>query len=155
MTAVMDLVTALRNIRGEMRIAPGVTLTATLRPSRDAAELFTANGALVEPLARVRLTVDARATRPRSSAMAVLGGSELYVGLAGVVDLAAERQRLQKEIRKVEETVAFLTAKLGRPEFVERAPEEVVERERERLAEQETLRAKLTASLGWLDDGAR
>ncbi len=155
MTAVMDLVTALRNIRGEMRIAPGVTLTATLRPSRDAAELFTANGALVEPLARVRLTVDARATRPRSSAMAVLGGSELYVDLAGVVDLAAERQRLQKEIRKVEETVAFLTAKLGRPEFVERAPEEVVERERERLAEQETLRAKLTASLGWLDDGAR
>ena len=155
MTAVMDLVTALRNIRGEMRIAPGVTLTATLRPSRDAAGLFTANGALVEPLARVRLTVDARATRPRSSAMAVLGGSELYVDLAGVVDLAAERQRLQKEIRKVEETVAFLTAKLGRPEFVERAPEEVVERERERLAEQETLRAKLTASLGWLDDGAR
>ncbi len=155
MTAVMDLVTALRNIRGEMRIAPGVTLTATLRPSRDAAELFTANGALVETLARVRLTVDARATRPRSSAMAVIGGSELYVDLAGVVDLAAERQRLQKEIRKVEETVAFLTAKLGRPEFVERAPEEVVERERERLAEQETLRAKLTASLGWLDDGAR
>jgi valyl-tRNA synthetase len=71
------------------------------------------------------------------------------------VDLASERQRLEKEIKKASETVDFLTAKLARPEFVQRAPEEIVERERARLAEQEALRAKLTASLGWLDEGHR
>ena len=155
MGAVMDVVTAVRNIRGEMRIAPGVALTVILRPGRGAAALFRANAPLVEALARIRLTVDPRATRPRSSALALAGGAEIYVDLAGVVDLASERQRLEKEIKKASETVNFLTAKLARPEFVQRAPEEIVERERARLAEQEALRAKLTASLGWLDEGHR
>jgi len=155
MTAVMDLVTAVRNIRGEMRIAPGVTLAATLRPSRDGGELFTANGALIDTLARARFAVDPRATRPRNSAMAVIDGSELYVDLAGVVDLAAERQRLEKEITRAAESVEFLKGKLARPEFAERAPAEIVARERERLIEQEALRAKLLASLAWVDDGSR
>ena len=81
-----------------------------------------------------------------------MAGSEIYVELAGVVDLAAERQRLQKQIARVTESVEFLTAKLARPEFVGRAPAEIVTRERERLAAEETLRAKLTASLSWVDD---
>ncbi|PYN77654.1 MAG: valine--tRNA ligase [Candidatus Rokuibacteriota bacterium] len=153
MTAVMDLVAAVRNIRGEMRIAPGVTLAATLRAGREAGELFTANKALIDTLARVRLTVDPGATRPRSSAMAVVGTSELYVDLAGVVDLAAERQRIEKEIRRAAESVEFLRSKLARTEFAERAPAEIVARERERLTEQEALSARLVASLSWVDDG--
>jgi valyl-tRNA synthetase len=155
MTAVMDLVTAVRNIRGEMRIAPGATLAATLRPGPDAAALFTANGPLIDALARVRLTVDPNATRPRASAMAVIGGSELYVDLTDVVDLAAERQRIEKEIAKVVERVDFLKGKLAKPDFAERAPAEIVARERERLVEQEAVHAKLVASLGWFDDAGR
>ncbi len=154
MDTVRDVVTAARNIRGEMHISPAQTLTTILRPGAGAGAFFQEHAALVESLARVRLLVDPDARRPRGSALAVAGGAELYVDLAGVVDLAAERQRLGKEIRKVGETIAFLAAKLGRPEFVDRAPTEVVERERARLHEQEALRAKLTASLGWLDDGA-
>jgi valyl-tRNA synthetase len=155
MTAVMDLVTAVRNIRGEMRIAPGASLTATVRPGPEAAELFAANSALIDALARVRLTVDPRATRPRSSALAVLGASELYVELAGVVDPAAERQRIEKEIARVDERIGFARTKLAKPDFAERAPAEIVAKERERLVEQEAVRAKLVASLGWFDDGGR
>ena len=155
MTAIMDLVTAVRNIRGEMRIAPGAALGATLRAGPDAAELFTANSALIDSLARVRLTVDPKATRPRSSAMAVIGGSELYVELAGIVDPAAERQRIEKEIAKVDERIGFAKAKLAKPDFAERAPAEIVAKERERLVEQEAVRAKLVASLGWFDDAGR
>jgi len=155
MTAVMDAVTAVRNIRGEMRIAPSAALAATLRPAPEAAELFAANRALIDSLARVRLTIDPAATRLRNSAMAVLGGSELYVDLSGVVDLAAERQRIEKEIAKAVERVGFLKAKLSKPDFAERAPAEIVAKERERLVEQEALHAKLVASLGWVDDGGR
>jgi len=151
----MALVTAVRNIRGEMRIPPGTTLAATLRPSRDGGAVFTANQALVDTLARARLVVDPQATRPRNSAMAVIDGAELYVDLTGVVDLAGERQRLEKEIKRAAETVEFLKGKLARPEFAERAPAEIVARERERLSEQEALRAKLQASLAWVDDGSR
>jgi valyl-tRNA synthetase len=155
MAAVMDLVTAVRNIRGEMRIAPSAALTATLRAGADSGDLFTANSALIDSLARVRLTVDPNATRPRSSAMAVGGGAELYVDLAGIVDLAAERQRIEKEIAKAAERVEFLKSKLSKPDFAERAPAEIVARERERLVEQEALHAKLVASLVWVGDGGR
>jgi valyl-tRNA synthetase len=154
MGAVMAAVMAIRNIRGEMRIAPGVTLSVTVRPAGEATDVFTAASALIGSLARAEVRVDAAATRPPTSALAVVGGAEIYVDLAGVVDLAGERARLDKEIRKVSETIGFLEGKLGRADFVERAPAEIVEKERQRLREQQDLRQKLEASLGWISGGA-
>jgi valyl-tRNA synthetase len=93
--------------------------------------------------------------RPAGTGLAVVGPSEAYVTLAGVVDLAAEQARLQKEVGRAAEQIAFLEGKLARPEFVERAPAEVVAKERDRLAEQRALRAKLEASLASIGDGPR
>ena len=150
MSAVMGVITAVRAIRGEMRISPAQALTVILRPAPDAVSLLKGHASLVESLARGRVTIDPTATRPRNSALAVVGETELYVELEGIVDLAAERHRLEKEIRKVAESAEFLRAKLARPEFVERAPAEIVAKERERLGQQEALRAKLAASLSWI-----
>src|SRR5581483_1241882 len=124
----------------------------TVRAGGDHADLFAAQAPLIEALARARLTVDPHAVRPAGSAIAVVGPSELYVELAGVVDLAAERARLEKEIRRAAETVAFIESKLARREFVERAPAAVVEKERERLAEHRRRQAKLEASLAWIGE---
>jgi valyl-tRNA synthetase len=153
MAVLMQSVTAIRNIRGEMRIAPGARLAVLLRPASEHAEVIEAHRALVETLARCRLTLDPRATRPSGSALAVVGRSEIYVQLAGVVDFAGERARLDKEIRRAAELIAFLEAKLGRADFVERAPAEVVTKERERLGEQRRLKAKLEASLAAIEEG--
>ena len=150
MAIVMDTVTAIRNIRGEMRISPATTLDVTARPVAEHAAVLGAASALIETLARVRLSIDPAASRPAGAALAVVGGAELYVSLEGVVDVAAERARLDKEIRKVAETVGFIEGKLARPEFVERAPAEIVEKERQRLAEQREVREKLEASLAWI-----
>jgi valyl-tRNA synthetase len=155
MRVVIELVTALRNIRGEMRIAPGATLAATARPADEHRALFASDAALVETLARTRLTVDPMAARVPGTALAVVGASEVYVDLAGVVDLAAERQRLAREIARVDGAIAFASQKLARPEFVERAPQEIVERERARLAEQRALRETLEASRRWIEDPGR
>jgi valyl-tRNA synthetase len=152
MADVMALVTAIRNIRGEMRVPPAQTLHATVRAAGEHARTFDATRRMVEALARVQMTLDPAASRPAGAALAVVGGSEIYVDLAGVIDVAGERQRLEKEIRKATETITFLQSKLARPEFVERAPAEVVERERERLAAERERAAKLEASLGWLSD---
>ena len=121
----------------------------------DAVPLFTTNAALIGALARCEARVDAEAPRPPTSALAVLGSAELYVDLAGVVDVAAERARLDKEIRKVTEAVGFIEGKLARPEFVERAPAEIVDKERQRLAEGQELRQKLEASLAWISASER
>jgi valyl-tRNA synthetase len=150
MGTVMQVVTAIRNIRGEMRISPAVTLEATVRPAGGDESLLRGQAALIEALGRTRLTIDPHATRAAGSALGVVGESEIYVALAGIVDLAAERQRLEKEIRRVAEAVAFTRQKLARPDFTERAPAEVVEKEREKLVQQEALHAKLVDSLAWV-----
>jgi valyl-tRNA synthetase len=150
MTTLRDTVTAIRNIRGEMRIAPGVALSITVRPSPEAGALFAETASLIGALARAEVRVDPVASRPADTALAVIGASEVYVDLAGVVDLAAERTRLEKEIRRAAEAVAFIEGKLGRAEFVERAPADVVEKERQRLREQRELREKLEGSLSWI-----
>jgi len=106
--------------------------------------------ALVDTLARARVTVDPAATRPRASALGIAGQSELYVELEGLVDLAAERQRLEKEIKRTADVIAFTSGKLARPDFTERAPAEVVEKERDKLAEHQALHDKLVASLSWI-----
>ncbi|HXU87435.1 MAG TPA: valine--tRNA ligase [Methylomirabilota bacterium] len=151
MAVVMGIVAAIRNIRGEMRVAPGLTLSAIVKPGPEApSALVSANASLIQTLARAAVTVDPQASRPRSSALGVVGGIEIYVALEGVVDLGAERQRLQKEIKRAEDAIAFGRAKLARPEFAERAPAEVVDKEREKVAQQEALRDKLVASLSWV-----
>jgi valyl-tRNA synthetase len=150
MGVLIQAITAIRNIRGEMRISPAQTLRVTMKAADADASLLREHTTLIETLARARLTVDPRATRPRASALGVVGGSELYVELEGLVDLAAERQRLEKEIKRIEDTIAFTRGKLARPDFTERAPAEIVDKEREKLAEQEARHAKLVASLSWV-----
>jgi valyl-tRNA synthetase len=156
MDTLMGVITAVRTIRGEMRLAPGLALDAVVRPpDTEAAALFDRHRRLLETLARATITIDVAAARPPQSALAVTAGTEVYVRLAGVVDLASERQRLVKEIGRVDETIRFLRSKLEREDFVARAPAEVVERERSRLDEQDALRAKLAACLSAVDDAGR
>jgi valyl-tRNA synthetase len=150
MALLMQAVTTIRNIRGEMRISPAQTLDATVRAVGADERLLREHAALIGTLARARVVVDPQAGRPRSSALGVAGQSEIYVHLEGLVDLGAERQRLEKEIRRVGEAIAFTREKLARPDFTERAPAEIVDREREKLGEQEALHAKLVASLSWV-----
>jgi valyl-tRNA synthetase len=150
MGVLVEAVTAIRTIRAEMRIPPAPTLPVTVKAAATEAPVLRANAALIEMLARARLTLDPDATRPAGSALGVVGGSEMYVGLEGLVDLAAERQRLGKEIKKAADAIAFTRGKLARPDFTERAPAEIVDKEREKLAELEALHTKLTASLDWM-----
>ena len=150
MALLMQTITAIRNIRGEMRLSPAQTLTATVKAAPSDEPLLRTAIALVETLARARVTIDPAAERPRASALGVVGQSEVYVELEGLVDLAAERQRLEKEIKRVADAIAFTRGKLSRPDFTARAPAEIVDKEREKLAEHEALHAKLVASLSWV-----
>jgi valyl-tRNA synthetase len=152
MAPVLAVVSAIRSVRSESRIPPGTELRVTVRPAtRAAAEAIEASRALIGALARAAVSVDRRAERPPQSALTLAGEAEVFVHLEGVVDLAVERARLRKEIEKAGKEIAFLESKLARPEFVERAPEDVVERERARLAEARASHAKLSASLKALE----
>ncbi len=151
MAPVLDFVGAIRTVRSESRISPAVELAVTVRPaSPDVAAALEGSAGVIGSLARAVMSVSADAARPAGSAVAATPSGDVFVRLEGVVDFGAEKQRLRKEIDRARKEIAFLEGKLGRPEFVERAPAEVVERERERLTEQRQTEQKLSASLAAL-----
>ncbi len=152
MAPVIAIVSAIRTVRSESRISPAVELRVTVKPAaRAAAGPIRDAAALIGALSRSVLTVEPGAARPAHSAHALAAGAEVFVHLEGVVDLGAERSRLLKEIEKAKKEIAFLEGKLGRRDFVERAPRDVVERERARLAEQRQIHDKLSTSLAALE----
>jgi valyl-tRNA synthetase len=152
MAVLMELITAVRNLRSEMQLPPGRTLAVTVRPAAPAhARLLAEQAAALGALARAEVTVDAAAARPAHAALIVIQGCEAYVPLEGLVDVEAERQRLGRELQRADEELDRLDAKLGRTEFRERAPGEVVAREEARREAQRALRAKLREGLDRLD----
>jgi valyl-tRNA synthetase len=84
----------------------------------------------------------------------VVRGEIAGLELAGLVDLAAERARLAKEMAKCDADIARVDAKLGNPNFVARAPEEVVEEEKEKREEAQLRKAKIAEALQRLEGAA-
>ncbi len=125
-----------RNLRAELGITQGKRAPIVLR-AEDPAERdwLAARGELFGRLAQADLRVAAEGEgAPRGALSARMPGLELYLPAAGLVDLDAERQRVQKEIADLEAEEAGQEAKLARPLFRERAPREIVAQEEERLA---------------------
>ncbi len=148
MAPVLDFVSAIRTVRSESRISPAVELAVTVKPATPAVAVSLESSlAVIGGLARAAITISRDGARPKAAAVATTPSGDVFVRLEGVVDFEAERQRLRKEIERARKEIAFLEGKLGRPEFVERAPAEVVERERERLVDQRQIEQKLTTSL--------
>jgi valyl-tRNA synthetase len=106
------------------------------------------NRALLKSLARLEsitwLDDDAQAPQAATS---LVGEMRQLIPLAGLIDKAAEQARLQKNIDKLEQDTARINAKLGNENFVARAPKEVVDKEREKLADAESALASLRAQL--------
>jgi valyl-tRNA synthetase len=149
--AVMAVISGIRNLRSEFQIPPSRTLAAVVRPNPGAEAALRAETAAIGALAKAEVRIDPGALRATDEVLKVVEGAEIHVSLAGVIDVAAERQRLDREIRKVNEELARTEAKLAREDFRQRAPAEVVAREEARRAEHLALRDKLTEALARLD----
>ncbi|EMG35875.1 valyl-tRNA synthetase [Desulfocurvibacter africanus PCS] len=136
MSLLQESIVAVRNIRGELNIAPSKDLSVMVRPaSEQHAATLTANAEFMRRLARVTsLEVGAHVAPPKASASQVVQGSELFVPLAGAVDFEAELARLDKEIAKSSKDVEVVSRKLANKDFVAKAPQDVVEKEKEKLA---------------------
>jgi valyl-tRNA synthetase len=149
MELVMDVIRAIRNIRGEMDVPPGRQIAALLLcgSGESVAILGNAQGA-INALARVgELQIGQELARPAQAATQVAGDVEICLPLAGLVDIAEEEKRLSKEIAKVRTDVEFFRKKLSNEKFVANAPTEVLEKDRGKLAEAEEKLAILERSL--------
>ena len=137
---VRELVRAVRNIRSELNINPGKKIPAWLYVDSD--QDYAQLAPWVCHLARAsEFKVFVRAEKPREAVGRTLAFGELLVPLAGVIDIGQEVQRLEKEIAQLDFEVQRLEKKLSNPGFVNKAPREVVEGEREKLAYYQNKRA--------------
>jgi valyl-tRNA synthetase len=134
MALIMEVITRIRNIRGEMNIAPSLKLKATLAvPAYDLQKVLEKGRVYITNLANLEsLTVTGETTEPKGAATAVAGPVQVYVFLAGVIDIAAEESRLRKELARVGKDLAFVSGKLTNPEFLAKAAETVVRKEQEK-----------------------
>jgi valyl-tRNA synthetase len=134
---IMELVRGVRNLRAEYRVDAGRWVPATIVAGDDAASFQRIASVIGElPGSRLRpVSVVASLAEPlEQSATVVAGSLTLYVPLAGMVDLDQERTRLTKDMTDVQAEIERAETLLGRPGFVERAPAQVVEKERDKLA---------------------
>ncbi|MCM0083703.1 valine--tRNA ligase [Geomonas sp. Red32] len=137
MELVMDVIKGIRNIRGEMEVPPSKQIAALLDcKSADSLALLKRNEVYVMSLARLSdLAIGQGVERPAEASLQVAGDVEIVVPLRGLVNVEEEEKRLNKEIAKIEKDIEFLSKKLENPSFVERAPADVVEKEREKVTE--------------------
>jgi len=134
MAQIMEVITRIRNIRGEMNVAPSLKLRVTLTaPSEDLRESLERGRVYIKNLANLeRLEIVGEMAEPKGAATAVAGPVHVYVFLAGVIDVEGEKARLAKEIAKVEKELAVAAKKLANPEFLAKAAEAVVKKEQEK-----------------------
>lgn len=148
---LVDLVTEIRQLRAEMNVPPSAKPPlAFVAPDAATAERITRHRDLILTLGRVSEVATADAA-PAGAVTFVSGGATAALSLAGIIDLAAERTRLTKEIAVFESDIGHVNKKLGNPNFVSRAAPEVVDEQREKLAEAEAGKAKLEAALKRLE----
>ena len=137
MERVMEVISGIRNIRGEMEVPPSKQIAVILScASEESQRLMRHNESAIISLARVSdLAIGCGIEQPADASIQVAGDIQIFVPLKGLVDVAAEEERLLKEIGKIEKEIEMFSKKLESPAFVDRAPAEIVAKERQKLAE--------------------
>ena len=142
MNLLMDVITGIRNIRGEMNIPPSKKVNILIDVAeKEEAGFLNNNLAHIKTLAKVEdASIASGIPKPEASATAVFGQNQIHVILKGILDFQEERKRLGKQIEKIEKDINVSNRKLSNKSFLEKAPAEIVKEVREKV---ESLTLKL------------
>ena len=151
MALLQEVVTAIRSIRSRMNVPPSKYSDLVVRCDNVQASFLETHGDLLKSLARIgEMTLGASIEKPGQSATVVVGGMEIYILLGGLVDLDQEKERMGKRINEINRLITGINGKLSNDNFVKRAPEQVVVKERSNLKKLTEEFDKVTANLEML-----
>lgn len=134
MNTIQDVIVAIRTMRSEMNVPPSRQAQVLISGVRDGqSDLLDSHRIYLSSLANLEgISLKKAADQPDASATTVVQGLEIFMPLADLIDLGKERERLAKEIEDTEARLKKASAKLANDKFVQNAPDEVVNREREK-----------------------
>jgi valyl-tRNA synthetase len=155
MQQVFNVIVAIRSVRAEMKIPAGKRIDCLIRSERKRlVRHLRAYEENVRILGRLdNLTIGADTQKPQPCATAVIRDAEIFIPLQGVIDLDAERQRLEKELKHNTFQLERINKKLSNQDFLDNAPPAVIEKEQAKRENFEKIVARITAGLeqlvGW------
>jgi len=145
---IQNIVTAIRNIRGEMNIPPAKQINVYLKTDKITEE----QSNYIKSLVKIEnLIIDSQIQKPKASASAVVKGCDIFVPLEGLIDINVERHRIQKEIARLSSSLESVKKKLSNESFVTKAPADVIEREKNKLNDWQKALEKLQSILSDLN----
>jgi valyl-tRNA synthetase len=144
---LINCISSIRTARAELNISPALQLNLIVKDaSSNTQKRFSQYEDVIMRLARL-IKIDMSAAIPKGAIQTVVGEATLAMPVADIIDLSAERTRLQNQLKKLADDIAKFDAKLGNPNFVEKAAEEAVEEVREKRAEAAETQGKLEQAL--------
>jgi len=147
---LIDLISAIRSIRTDMNVPVSAKVPLLVAGNNaETTRRMEAGSALISRLGRVE-PISAAASIPKGSAQFVIGEATWALPLEGIIDIAVERVRLDKEIGKLDGEIGGIDKKLGNEQFVAKAPEEVIEEQRQRREDAVARRDKIKQALARL-----
>lgn len=153
MSALQTVIRSVRNIRAEMNVAPKKPVDMLIKTASEReTKIYEANKNYIERFcnpATLQIGTDVQA--PDKSVSAVISGADIYLPLSGLINIEDEISRLNKELDKMNAEVERVEKKLGNSRFVDKAPEQVVAKEREKQADYMQKRDKLQARIAELN----
>ncbi|MCL5238342.1 MAG: valine--tRNA ligase [Nitrospirae bacterium] len=153
MEYIINAVTGIRSIRGELNISPSLEIKANIKTlSREVADTLINNLNAVKKLTRcAEINIGTDVKRLRGSAVSVRDGMEIYVPIEGLLDVKNEINRLQKEMSKIDEALSFLNKKLLNEDFLKNAPKNVLEKDKAKFNALLTRKEKIEENIGLLE----
>ena len=146
---IQEVIKTIRNIKAEMNIplAKGIDVLINV-VNNEKEELIKEHLPFIKNLAHVQsFQVGDSLEKPECSATGVLEDIEIFIPLAGVIDLEAEIQRLEKKVQKTEKDMIVINKKLNNADFIQKAPENIIKKEREKIKELTDIRDRIEKNL--------
>jgi valyl-tRNA synthetase len=149
MARIQQMITSIRSLRSENNIAPSKPVSLIIQGANATTQADNEKYVLIiKQLARVEsIEYKAKDAAVPACATTILADIQLHIPLAGLIDMQGEIERLQKEVDKYDQEIARFEAKLSNPQFADKAPAQVVEKEREKLQAAKDAKALLSARL--------
>ncbi|MBI3585168.1 MAG: valine--tRNA ligase [Nitrospinae bacterium] len=153
MTLIMEISRGIRNIRSEMNISLAKKLDVLLRTGDEKKlQMIERQNLYISELSRLKnLSITRNGKEPKMAATAVVEDIEIFVLLEGVIDIQEERDRLSRELLKINSDIATLNKRLSNLDFINRAPKDVVEKDKEKYQSLTVMAEKIQQNLSRLE----